>query len=267
MDGYRTPFMLLVIYHWVDGAEVLEKYQPGGYHPIMIGDLLHRRHTRITATGKAILRDLSCQHQSSTSLPGRDLVPKLLDEFELHGPSGTHPCHITTPAQCDLKQASFSQVFPLDVTEALAAGLSLAVAYVHFCGYVHGASSSVNHLSIKQFYEKYSKPEEEPITQKGLPWRPPEARFEPETPLSCSSDIWSLGATLWEIIGMKTIIGSDFTTADEVTSQQIEVLGQLPPSWWDRWEERGQFLDEIGRLLEGREVWEPFIKEEGAACF
>ncbi|KAE8153175.1 hypothetical protein BDV25DRAFT_149818 [Aspergillus avenaceus] len=27
-------------YNWIDGAESLEKYGPGGYHPIMIGDVL-----------------------------------------------------------------------------------------------------------------------------------------------------------------------------------------------------------------------------------
>ncbi|KAL1959336.1 hypothetical protein VTO42DRAFT_2523 [Malbranchea cinnamomea] len=31
-------------YNWIGGVESLEKYQPGGYHPIMIGDLLHGRY-------------------------------------------------------------------------------------------------------------------------------------------------------------------------------------------------------------------------------
>jgi hypothetical protein len=31
-------------YNWIDGAESLENYMPGGYHPIMIGDILHDRY-------------------------------------------------------------------------------------------------------------------------------------------------------------------------------------------------------------------------------
>ena len=31
-------------YRWVDGVECLEMYQPGGYHPVMIDDLLHDRY-------------------------------------------------------------------------------------------------------------------------------------------------------------------------------------------------------------------------------
>lgn len=28
-------------YNWIQGLEALEDYEPGGYHPIMIGDTLH----------------------------------------------------------------------------------------------------------------------------------------------------------------------------------------------------------------------------------
>ena len=30
-------------YNWIKGVETLEKYQPGGYHPIKIGDVLNDR--------------------------------------------------------------------------------------------------------------------------------------------------------------------------------------------------------------------------------
>ncbi|OAX82274.1 hypothetical protein ACJ72_03381 [Emergomyces africanus] len=33
--------------------------------------------------------------------------------------------------------------------------------------------------------------------------QPPEARFEPQAPLSFSADIWSLSTTIWEILGIK----------------------------------------------------------------
>ena len=31
-------------YHLIDGVERLEMYEPGGYHPVMIDDLLHNRY-------------------------------------------------------------------------------------------------------------------------------------------------------------------------------------------------------------------------------
>src|SRR4051812_46698439 len=31
-------------YNWIKGVETLEKYQPGGYHPIRIGDVLNDRY-------------------------------------------------------------------------------------------------------------------------------------------------------------------------------------------------------------------------------
>ncbi|KFZ17733.1 hypothetical protein V502_04424 [Pseudogymnoascus sp. VKM F-4520 (FW-2644)] len=40
-------------------------------------------------------------------------------------------------------------------------------------------------------------------------------------------------------------------------SNHIDVLGPLPLSWWESWEERSQFFDENGRPNEGRHVWLP----------
>lgn len=33
-----------VEYHWIDGAERLDPYEPGGYLPVMVDDLLHNRY-------------------------------------------------------------------------------------------------------------------------------------------------------------------------------------------------------------------------------
>ena len=85
--------------------------------------------------------------------------------------------------------------------------------------------------------------------------RPPEARFEPDAPLSYPADIWGLALTIWEIIGMKAVFSNEFTTADEVTSQHVDVLGHMPQAWWESWEEKVRFFDENKRSVEGREVW------------
>ncbi|EER38518.1 protein kinase [Histoplasma capsulatum H143] len=93
-----------------------------------------------------------------------------------------------------------------------------------------------------------------------LAMRPPEARFEPQSPLSFSADIWSLATTIWEILGMKAIFSSEFITADEIVSQQIDVLGPMLLDWWERWDERGQFFNQDGHPREDRDVW-PRIDE------
>lgn len=64
---------------------------------------------------------------------------------------------------------------------------------------------------------------------------------------------------------MKAIFSSEFTTADEMVSNHIDVLGPMPLSWWESWEERSRFFDEDGRPNEGRHVWLPMNEafEEG----
>ncbi|ODM15750.1 hypothetical protein SI65_08984 [Aspergillus cristatus] len=233
-------------------------------------------------------------------------------------------------AWCNLREISFSRLFPLEVARALSGGLTLAIAYTHSQGYIHGdvhlrnvlvkLPSSIDRFSIGQLYKEYGEPETVTITAcngKPLPpnvpakaviplylgkdaeefslsdarvllgdfgeafgfnevrrgedchtplaMRPPEARFEPQAPLSYSADIWSLATTIWEILGMKAIFSSEFATADEVVSQQIDVLGSMPVGWWNRWEERSQFFNEDGRPKEGRYVWPPINQafEEG----
>lgn len=81
-------------------------------------------------------------------------------------------------------------------------------------------------------------------------FRAPEAKFEPQTPLAYPLDIWSLATAIWEIIGIKSIFSTDFVHEDEIVSQHIDVLGPMPPEWWQRWEGRHRFFDEYGRPTE-----------------
>ncbi|KAJ5197029.1 hypothetical protein N7449_007508 [Penicillium cf. viridicatum] len=160
-----------VKYDWIEGVETLEEYQPGGYHPIMVGDVLHSRYHITDKLGfgaystvwlardtylnryvtlkinvassiqheTKVLRALSSPPPSSSSEhPGRGLVPLFLDEFEVQGPNGEHTCYTVAPAQCNLREASFRRLFPTEVARALSYRLVQAVAYVHSKGYVHG---------------------------------------------------------------------------------------------------------------------------------
>lgn len=157
-----------VKYDWIKGVETLEEYQPGGYHPIMIGDVLHNRYHIVDKLGFGgystvwLARDTylnryvtlkisvanSIQHETKvlkalsalppSEHPGRGLVPVFLDEFEVQGPNGEHECYTVVPAQCNLREASFSGIFPMEVARALSYRLTQAVAYIHSQGYVHG---------------------------------------------------------------------------------------------------------------------------------
>ncbi|KAJ5139328.1 uncharacterized protein N7515_004176 [Penicillium bovifimosum] len=79
--------------------------------------------------------------------------------------------------------------------------------------------------------------------------RPSEARFEPHKPLSFPSDIWSLGCSLWDIIGQSSLFDGMFATEDSITCEHVDTLGMLPPEWWDKWEGRHDSFTEDGKPI------------------
>ena len=153
-------------YNWINGIENLEKYKPKGYHPIMIGDVLHDCYHIVDKLGfgdystvwlaqdryqeeyvaikigiaNLLPQKMKClQALSASSLhPSHNAIPFPLDEFKIHGPNGAHICYIMVPAQCNLREISFSCLFSLNVAQALVSGLTMAVSHMHSCRYVHG---------------------------------------------------------------------------------------------------------------------------------
>lgn len=77
---------------------------------------------------------------------------------------------------------------------------------------------------------------------------PPEAYFEPKTPMSSASDIWTLANAFWCLLGERPLTYSFFSNRDDITAQRVGILGALPRDWWDRWEARCQFFDELGNF-------------------
>lgn len=151
-----------------------------------------------------ILQELSTSRPASrlanAAVEASDLIPNILDEFTVEGPNGSHPCYAVAPAQGNLREASFSRLFPVEVARALVAKLSMAVAFVHPRGYVHGGRfillimnsretkpfidihlwnilvrlpSTFDELSIDQFRERYGEPETVPIRRVGGEPLPP----------------------------------------------------------------------------------------------
>ncbi|TQN68767.1 Serine/threonine-protein kinase SRPK [Colletotrichum shisoi] len=103
--------------------------------------------------------------------------------------------------------------------------------------------------------------------------RPPEAFFEPKTPLSLASDIWSLGCTVFELLAHRSLIDGILAPQDEITAQQVHLQGPLPSEWWSSWEERSKWFDEAGRPLSNeRDIWtwdrrfEQWVQEPRQSC-
>ncbi|KAF2969484.1 hypothetical protein GQX73_g4035 [Xylaria multiplex] len=88
-----------------------------------------------------------------------------------------------------------------------------------------------------------------------LEMRPPEARFEPKTPLSFASDIWSLGCAIWAILAQRSFLDSFLFSEDDATGDQVDALGPLPLEWWEKWEGRSKEFMANGEPKEGRFVW------------
>ncbi|CEO58553.1 Putative Complex: human SRPK2 bound unphosphorylated (Precursor) [Penicillium brasilianum] len=79
--------------------------------------------------------------------------------------------------------------------------------------------------------------------------RPPEARFEPNKPLSFSSDIWTVACTIWSIIAQRPLFEGFLATEDDMTCEQVDTLGVLPPEWWRKWEARRHKFSEDGKPI------------------
>lgn len=168
---------LLFEYVPVEEVERLEKYQPGGYHPIMIGDILQSRYrvahklgygTYSTTwlcqdcqsgkyvavkvgTAESSAREVDVldylNHSSPLDHPGRAMIPSVQDRFVLRGPNGNHSCYVTALARCSIsgaKDGSYRRIFQAKTARSLVMQLVLAVDYIHSKGVVHGGKSFIS---------------------------------------------------------------------------------------------------------------------------
>lgn len=102
------------------------------------------------------------------------------------------------------------------------------------------------------------RPEDEFRFQSNAPLvvRPPESYFEPTTPLTLGSDIWSLGCLIFELLAHRSLIDGIMAPQDDVTAQQVHLQGPLPLEWWNKWNERSKWFDDAGKpLSRERDIW------------
>uniref|UniRef100_A0A1Y1N9S4 Protein kinase domain-containing protein n=1 Tax=Photinus pyralis TaxID=7054 RepID=A0A1Y1N9S4_PHOPY len=54
---------------------------------------------------------------------------------------------------------------------------------------------------------------------------------------------------------MQALFSSAFYSDAKVMCQIVDTLGPLPPDWFEKWEDRGDFFDAKGKPKPGRHVW------------
>lgn len=157
----------------LEDTERPDRYRPGGYHPISIGDCLGGRYEVVHKLGfgtysttwlardtdmkkyvaikiavadadmseSKILDTLALAEPSDEGQhPGEASIPRVLGRFSLEGPNGRHRSLVTEPGMMTLaeaKDASYTRLFRMPVARAIAAQVIQAVAILHQRGVVH----------------------------------------------------------------------------------------------------------------------------------
>ena len=160
---------------WHENVEDLERYRPGGYHPVLLGDkfcagryevvyklgyggfstvwLCKDRQTQeyvcvkvaVSETGRRQNSELEIFHvlrDGNSEHPGKRFVTSLYDEFSIEGPNGSHQCFVFPVALNSVaiaKQASPRDdfMFVAPVARSIVVQVLLALSYIHSCGIVH----------------------------------------------------------------------------------------------------------------------------------
>jgi serine/threonine protein kinase len=76
--------------------------------------------------------------------PGRKFVFSLLHKFSLSGPNGHHLCLVSEVGGCSITESKENNpdfMFPLGTAKAIAAQVTMGLAYMHSNGMGHGGES------------------------------------------------------------------------------------------------------------------------------
>ncbi|GLA70063.1 hypothetical protein AtubIFM55763_010965 [Aspergillus tubingensis] len=244
-------------YQLIEELEMLERYRIGGYHPICVGDVLKSRYRVIHKLGHGAF---------STIWLSRDEQKAAYVAVKVStGDSSTH-------------EAKILRMFK---------AMSMEVN-IHLGNILIHLPTSLDKLSVQEFYEQFGKrafeippdeaqlllsdfgesfsPSDTEQRRRGqdcpspLPVIPPEAYFEPDKPLTFPSDIWRLACAMYSIFGLRWLFDTTLTTRHDIASQQVDVIGEIPPEWWNTWEKRHEYFEEIGRPEKDRFVY-PYLEQ------
>lgn len=164
-----------VKYKFVEEVERPEYYVPGGYHPVMLGDIFcsgrykiaHKLgfgrsattwlaedtdKDRLVALKISTAQSADRTHEmemllrlakAESNLPGKAIVQNILDSFTISGPNGTHRCLVTDALRLNInevKEYPYHRLLHLSPARAIAAQLVLGVQFTHSQGIVHGGT-------------------------------------------------------------------------------------------------------------------------------
>ncbi|OJD23657.1 CMGC/SRPK protein kinase [Blastomyces percursus] len=301
-----------VEYMPLEDIERPERYHPGGYHPIVIGDCLSDRYDVVHKLGFGtysttwLARDRKTKKYVAIKIAVADAdmqESKILGYLALSDQNDE--CLVTEPGMMSLaeaKDASYCRLFELPVAKAITAQVIQAVAFLHHRGIVHAdlhtgnimlrLPNSMDELSPEQLYEKYGRPNIEPIVRldgKPLPDGVPTHGVVPIW-LGKESEL----VTLTEAKIFLTDFGESFLPAmtqrrysnapdilvppeiyflpcetvsfpsdiwtlacfnpskDWMIKEHVDTLGKLPHDWWQKWDARQRWFNEEGGRTSGR---------------
>ncbi|TQV94331.1 hypothetical protein V2A60_002633 [Cordyceps javanica] len=219
------------------------------------------------------------QLQSVDTLhPGQRFIPRLLDTFSIEGPNGRHACLVQEAAGCSVaesKEDSTNFMFPIEAARSIAAQLIMGVAYIHSRGICHGdlhlrnfliRDPRLGELRPDMLYKNLRLDEAHPfmiISDYGTSFmldaeRSPELHTPPlflppedffHEPITLAADIWTLGVSLYEVLGERCLFETFSGDRDDIMADIISTLGRPPSRWWDQWENRNEFFNPDGSWI------------------
>ncbi|EGE09047.1 CMGC/SRPK protein kinase [Trichophyton equinum CBS 127.97] len=151
-------------YEYIEDCEELERYSPGGYHPVELGDQLCNGRYRVVqilgdggsstvwlASDKIQQKLVTVKIKKANSddqeedimaqLHDMPSIRRLEDVFVEHGPNGAHRCLVMEAGLCSLRRARLMaahELLHLPTARAIIADLALIVQSLHDRGIVHG---------------------------------------------------------------------------------------------------------------------------------
>ncbi|KAH6919188.1 kinase-like domain-containing protein [Coprinopsis sp. MPI-PUGE-AT-0042] len=218
-------------YYPIDGVENIERYAPGGYHPVNLGDVLHERYRIVNKLGHGaystvwlaldtqqeqyvalkvcvanslpnetrVLKDLSASSQVfKPKFPCLHSFPKILDEFIVDGP-----------------------VARLHSRGYVHGGF---VGYIHLYNVLAALPASFDNLSIEEFHKQYGEPDVLEISRLDGKDFPPTHTSSLTSRCSFSADIWSLAVAIWDIVGVQPVITSCVLDPQDTIAQYAELF-------------------------------------------
>lgn len=155
----------------MDYVEDVEKYVPGGYHPVDIGDVIDATEQSYRVIHKlghggfsTVWLVRTCAHPSSyfalkilcadvgeicfeleifqhlreTAGPGHPNVLPLCDSFKIFGPNGEHQCLILPVLGPSLKNRKVVEALSCSTRQQVCRQIANAIAFLHDHGVCHG---------------------------------------------------------------------------------------------------------------------------------